>query len=320
MTKIDFRAMAVRFRPYRICGLLLLASALTAEPAAALRIVSIAPSVTETLFAIDAGDEVVGISAQCDYPPEVAGVDRVGTFLKPNMEAILAKRPDIVIAAPSPTNAPFLDKLQRLGIEVLLVESNSVRETVTNIVRIADAVGREAAGHALARRIERDIATTRRRLAGATPRRVLLVLGQKPFVAAGAGGLQDELIRIAGGVNVAASGVGRWPRLSLEHVIAQRPEVIVDMTIPHETAPSTTAIGMWSAFPIVPAVRLGRVYGHPPPLLVRPGPRVAKAIDLLARYVHPERFETAVSNARRFETRHHLEPVIDELGSRPGKT
>jgi iron complex transport system substrate-binding protein len=139
--------------------------------------------------------------------------------------------------------------------------------------------------------------TIRRRLTGVTPKRVLLVLGQKPFVVAGAGGLQDELIRIAGGVNVAASALGRWPRLSLEHVIEQRPEVIIDMTISHEEA-AMTLIGVWSEFPTVPAVRTGRVYGHSPPLLVRPGPRVAEAIDLLAHYVHPERFTATVLDAR----------------------
>lgn len=297
MTEIDLRERAARARFCRIGGILL-ASVLTAGPAAALRIVSIAPSVTETLFAIDAGDEVVGVSAQCDYPPEAARVDRVGTFLKPDMEAILAKRPDIVIAAPSPTNVPFLERLERLGIEVLLVESSSLHETLRNIRRIADAVGRGAAGRLLVRRIERDIAATRSRLVGAKPRSVLFVLGQRPLVVAGTGGLLDEIIRIAGGVNVAGAGMGRWPRLSLERVITRRPEVIIDMTIPYEAPRGLTLIGMWGAFPLVPAVRLGRVYGHPPLLLVRPGPRVSQAVDIMARYVHPERFNDRTSNAR----------------------
>jgi iron complex transport system substrate-binding protein len=264
---------------------------LSVRPAAALRIVSLAPSVTETLFAIGAGDDIVGVSAQCDYPPAASRIDRVGTFLKPNVEAILTKQPDVVIAAPSPTNASFLEALERFGIEVLLVESNSVRETTANILRIAAAVDSTAAGQVLIQRIQREIEATRRRLAGTIPRRVLLVLGQRPFVAAGAGGLQDELIQRAGGVNIAASGVGRWPRLNLEHVIQQQPEVIIDMTIPHERDLATTPLGIWNAFPSVPAVRAGSVYGHPPNLLVRPGPRVAEAIELLARYIHPERFD-----------------------------
>jgi iron complex transport system substrate-binding protein len=270
---------------------------LSARPASALRIVSLAPSVTETLFAIGAGDDVVGVSAQCDYPPATSRIDRVGSFLKPNVEAILSKHPDVVIAAPSPTNASFLAALERFGMEVLLVESNSVRETMANILRIAGAVDHVTAGHALVRQIKRDLEATQRRLAGTRPRRVLLVLGQRPFVAAGAGGLQDELIQRAGGVNIAASGTGRWPRLNLEHVIAQQPEVIIDMTIPHERDLGTTPLGIWSSFPSVPAVRTGSVYGQPPNLLVRPGPRVAAAIDLLARYIHPERFDEVPSNA-----------------------
>lgn len=272
-------------------------AALSARPASALRVVSLSPSVTETLFAVGAGDDVVGVSAQCDYPPEAARVDCVGTFLKPNVEAILTKRPDIVIAAPSPTNASFLEALERFGMNVLLVESNSVRETIDNILRIADAVDHGGAGHALVRQIERNLEETRRRLLGSRPKRVLLVLGQRPLVVAGAGGLQHELIQRAGGVNIAASAVGRWPRLNLEHVVAQQPEVIIDMTIPHERAPATTPFGIWTSFASVPAVRTKSVYGHPPNLLVRPGPRVAEAIDLLARYIHPERFDGKLSNA-----------------------
>jgi len=272
-------------------------AALSARPASALRVVSLAPALTETLFAVGAGDDLVGVSAQCDYPPEAARVDRVGTFLKPNVEAILTKRPDIIIAAPSPTNASFLEALQRFGMKVLLVESNSVRQTIDNILRIADAVDHGDAGHALVRLIERNLEETRRRLMGSERRRVLLVLGQRPLVVAGAGGLQEQLIQRAGGVNTAASAMGRWPRLNLEHVVAQQPEVIIDMTIPHERVSTTTPFGIWTSFASVPAVRTRSVYGHPPNLLVRPGPRVAEAIDLLARYIHPERFDGSLSNA-----------------------
>src|SRR5512141_2742111 len=92
------------------------------------RIVSLAPSVTETVFALGLGDRLVGVSVYCDYPPEVARIDRVGTFLTPNLEAIVAKRPDLVIAVPSPGNQSPVEAMQRLGLRVLVVDPRSVAQ------------------------------------------------------------------------------------------------------------------------------------------------------------------------------------------------
>src|SRR5215468_11425388 len=85
------------------------------------RIISLAPSITEILFALGVGDRVVGVSTYCDYPPEATRIDRIGTFLQPNIERILAKRPDLVIGVPSPTNREPVERLQQLGLRILIV-------------------------------------------------------------------------------------------------------------------------------------------------------------------------------------------------------
>ncbi len=268
---------------------LLAASTAAAEPQ---RIISLAPSVTETIFALGLGDKLVGVSVYCDYPPEVATIDRVGTFLTPNVEAIVAKRPDVIIAVPSPGNQNPVDALQRLGLRVVIVDPNTVKEIEESLVTIGRVLGHEADGRALVARIEERLAAGRARLAGASERKVLMVIGQTPLIAVGAGTFQDELIRMAHGINLAAQAGGMWPHLSLEFAIAAAPQVIIDTTMGNEERTGVgAALAFWSAFPTIPAVRERRVYGYKAFQLLHPGPRIPEAFEAIARFIQPERFE-----------------------------
>src|SRR5690606_134166 len=121
--------------------ILLIAVIAAPAQAAPQRIISLAPSVTETLFALGVGDRLVGVSSYCDYPDAAARIDRVGTFLQPNVERILIKRPDLVIAVPSPGNRAPVERLQALGIEVLVVNPERIADILAAIRAIAAAVG-----------------------------------------------------------------------------------------------------------------------------------------------------------------------------------
>ena len=272
---------------------LLVLTALHTPPHAAevQRIVSLAPSVTETVFALGLGDRLVGVSVYCDYPPEVEKIDRVGTFLMPNVEAIVAKRPDVVIAVPSPGNQNSVETLTRLGIKVLVVNPNTIAEIKESLVTIGRTVGHEAEGRALVARIDDRLAVVRSRLADALERKVLMVVGQTPLIAVGAGTFQNELIHMARGINLAAAAGGSWPHLSIEYAIAAAPEVIIDTTMGNEERTGAgAALAFWGAFPTIPAVRDHRVYGYREYQLLRPGPRIAEAFEAIARFVQPERF------------------------------
>jgi len=270
---------------------LLVALAPRADATEVQRIVSLAPSVTETVFALGLGDKVVGVSVYCDYPPEVAQIDRVGNFLTPNVEAIVAKHPDVVIAVPSPSNQNPVETLRRLGLKVVVVEPITVADIEQSIVTIARELDREDAGRALVARIEAQMAAVRARVADAPARKVLMVVGQTPLIAVGAHTFQGELIEMAHGVNVAAQAGGRWPHLSLEFAIAAAPEVIIDTTMGNEErAGAGAALAFWSQLPTIPAVREQRVYGYKEYQLLRPGPRIAAAFESLARFIQPEKF------------------------------
>ncbi len=258
------------------------------------RIISLAPSITETIFALGAGDRLAGVSVHCDYPPEALRIDKVGTFLTPNIEAIIAKKPDVVLVLPSPGNRAPIETLQRLGIRVLVLDARNVHDILESFVTIGTAIGLEAAGRRLAAQTEEHLAAIRQRLAASPERRVLMVVGQTPLVAVGDGTYQNELLQMTRGRNVAATVGGTWPRISIEAVLAAAPEVIIDTTMgSEERLGGAELLSFWKQYPTLPAVRAGHVYGYRSDELLRPGPRLPEALETLARFIHPEVFDAS---------------------------
>lgn len=254
------------------------------------RIVSLAPSVTETLFALGAGDQLVGICTFCDFPREVERIDRIGSYIAPNVEVIVAKAPDVVIGVP-PNNPEAIAALRRAGLRVVVVQVDTIGQIEAAIRTIAHEAGREAQGDSLLEELRRHMATIRARLDGAPQRRVLMVVGQNPLIAVGSGIFLDELITQAQGLNIAADAHQQWPRLSLEVAVARQPEVIIDGSMGSEEKDEAQLLGVWRNFPELPAVRNGRIYGRRSYTLLRPGPRLAEGFEEIARLIHPERFQ-----------------------------
>jgi iron complex transport system substrate-binding protein len=250
------------------------------------RVVSLAPSITEIVFALGAGDRLVGVSSYCDYPQEARSIDRVGTFLRPNVEVILAKRPDLVLAVPSPENRSSVLKLRDLGVRVRVVRPERFSEVLEAIDVIGGDLGLTGEADRLVESIKSEIAAIEARLEGVKRRRVLMIVGRRPLIAAGSGTYQDELIRMAGGINIAAAGGEAWPHLSLEVVIAAAPEVIIDTGM--EASEAKESLEFWAPYRSIPAVRNGRVVGAGSYELLRPGPRAARTLEVVAELVHPE--------------------------------
>jgi iron complex transport system substrate-binding protein len=215
------------------------------------RLIGLAPSITESLFALGVGSEVVGVSQYCDYPPEVQHLPKIGSFIAPNLEAILALQPTLVIGLPTTANLPEIRALQSVGIRTLMVDDGSVAAIVTGIQKIGEAVGRRNAAQKLVAQMFAQMNHIEERLAGVPPRSVLMVVGHDPLVAVGAGTYLDELIRLAHGRNIAEASGQAWPRLSIEYIVAIRPEVILDGQMGTDTPASSR---FWSRFPSIPAV------------------------------------------------------------------
>jgi iron complex transport system substrate-binding protein len=251
------------------------------------RIVSLAPSITETLFALGVGARVVAVSDFCDYPPEVKRLPRVGSFNAPSVEAVLGQRPDLVIVAPSPGNHESVLTLQRLGVRVEVVDPERLADLPVVTRRIAEVAGVPQAGERLVATMTREMDAVRARVAGAPKPRVLMLVGQDPLIAVGPESFLGELLVEAGATNVAPAGES-WPRLNVEVVIAEDPEVIVDLSMGTEAGTATA--DYWTRFASLAAVRQKRVYPFRSLEALRPGPRLAPALEELARLLHPERF------------------------------
>jgi ABC-type Fe3+-hydroxamate transport system substrate-binding protein len=291
----------VTFRPrHAIFGLLALwasVGAISLHAGVPVRIVSTSPSITETLFALGLGDRVVGVSTFCRFPPEVATLPKVGTFLKPEAELIAGLRPDLVLVHDVSTGIGR--KLASLRIPFVVVERGTLASVFSSIRKIASAAGVSDRGEALVGRLEGRLDAVRRAGASAPRRRVLLIIGRRPgtladLVGVGSGSYLNELIEVAGGINVLAiPGQPAYPTISMETVLRLNPDVIVDTVDMGETEADRRQrqpinARLWSAYPMLTAVRTNRLYAATTDALVVPGPRVVEAAEWIAALLRPE--------------------------------
>ncbi len=251
-----------------------------------LRIISLAPSVTELVYLLGANDRLIGVTAQCDWPDDAKRKPKIGTLLNPNYEIILAARPDLVIASTAGNDQTAVEKLAQLGLPVYVTAPRSVQgifETTIAVGRITDRA--EAAGHLVAQ-MKNRLDEIRRRLAGLPPTRAFFITWFEPLLAPGSRTFENDALRLADVISISATSSEYYPRYSLEQVLAQNPDVI--LTVKHEgkPLPDLRRLAGWSS---LTAVKRCRVY-----LLKEefqhPSPRFLDAVEDLARKLHPERF------------------------------
>ncbi len=258
------------------------------------RIVSLAPSVTETLFALGLGDRVVGVTRFCTSPAEARSLPKVGGYLDVNYEEILALRPDLVVGIVD--NAAACARLERLGLATLTVDQTTLARILRSVVEIASACGVRPRGEALAGTIRTRIAEIRRRTAGLERPRTLVVVdrrvgagGVTQLWAAGPTTFYEEVLELAGGRNALPPSAVAYPELSAEGLVAADPDVILDL-VPDLAARGVgraTALADWRSLDVLRAVRDGRVRLLEQELVAVPGPRIADMVDLFARALHP---------------------------------
>jgi iron complex transport system substrate-binding protein len=250
------------------------------------RIVSLVPAVTETLFALEIGPRVVGVSTYCDYPPDTKTLPKVGSFTEPVAETIVSLKPDLVLTSPSPGNETSVRAIERTGIRVAVIQSEGgLREARSAILDVARAVGAPEAGEALVARIDARLGAVKAAAAPLGRPSAAVVVGREPLVLAGPGSYLGELLLLAGGANIADALGGRWPRVGMEFLVASRAEVLVDLSVGMGDAPDDgNAADAWAS---LPAVASGRVVRLSDALMLRPGPRLADAAEALFRALHP---------------------------------
>jgi ABC-type Fe3+-hydroxamate transport system substrate-binding protein len=260
-------------------------------PAPPARIVSLVPSVTEIVFSLGAQDRLVGRTDFCDHPPAVRGKPSVGGMVNPNLETLVALKPDLVIGTDEGNREETFGQLERLRIPTYLVHANRIAETVDLIARVGELTGRRADVPRLTGEMLARVEAVRRAVAPFPRPRVLYVLWPDPLIVPGRASMLTELIEIAGGVSITASDADAYPRFSLEAAVTRAPEVII--LADHSTGASTAgraAPEKWQRLMSVPAIRAGRLHSADLSVLHRYGPRVPDGLETLARMIHPEAF------------------------------
>ncbi len=252
-----------------------------AQPA---RIVSTSPGNTEILFALGAGDRVVGVTTLDDYPPEVADIEKIGDFT-PNTEAIIALDPDLVVGYSG--NEEALKPLSDAGVPVIILNATSVDGIYTDIAIVGDAVGGPKAAEDLVASLRTEIEGTANtaRETGESPT-VFYALDDTLWTV-GPGSFVDELITLAGATNVAAEGPSPYFQYTPEELVAADPDVVL---LPMSAFSSTDAFAADARFAPLRAVQEGQVYLIDDITVTRPGPRVTEGLLVLAKALHPDAF------------------------------
>jgi iron complex transport system substrate-binding protein len=252
------------------------------------RIVSIAPSTTEAVFAIGAGTLLVGRSKYCDYPPEAARLPVVGGYADPSIEAIVALKPTLIIGARGPAGPALEQALADRGLATYFPETESLAQIEAMLGELGRRVHAEKGASEVIARIRAKRDAVAAAVAGLPRPRVVLLFDAAPIVAAGPGGFPDELIRVAGGENVITRG-GAYPTINIEHLLALDPDVILDGMGDEADAQGSPQVGVprdgpgWRELRAVKTDSVRRLQTY---TVLRPGPRIGDALVTIARAIH----------------------------------
>jgi iron complex transport system substrate-binding protein len=257
------------------------------------RIVSLAPSVTEMLFALGAGAQVVAVTDFCNYPPEAREKSRIGG-LKPSIEAIIAMRPDLVLVPHAFLDPAVLAKLDELKIATYVLDAKSLEDILNQLTQLGRLLNRSADAGQLVAALRQRIRAVRDRTQDLPRPRVFYVLNSNPLMTVGQSSFIHQLLEAAGASNVGATSSQPSPRISIEEVLAQNPDILMFPVGSTEGIPESER-RQWERWSQLTAVREHRLYQIDSELIDRPGPRIVEGLERLARQFHPEAFSSTVS-------------------------
>lgn len=265
-------------------------AATTSLPAQPDRIVSLAPNLTEILFALGLGEKVVAVSSDSDYPPEAANKNKVGTFWQPNTEAVIASKPHLVITENFEQQKTAAETLKRLGYKVLTLKIESVEELLAGIRDIGAATGAQDRADRLVEDITDRLDNLRLKLAGTDKVKVLWVVQAEPLRVAGRNTFLNELIELARGENAIGPTIQQYPPIGTEELLACGAETIIQSAMGVSNIPEQqqAAERFWSKWLTLPAVKNNRIYVIDPDTTLRLGPRLCQGLELVVRCLHPE--------------------------------
>lgn len=253
------------------------------------RLVSLAPNLTEVVYALGAGDRLVGNTTFCNYPEEAKNVTKVGDTMQPSIERLLALRPQLVLVSTASQLEAFTKQLNEHQIAVYVTDPHDLEGVFRSILGVGDLLNESVAASELVKQLRERSEKVERAVADLPPVSVFFQLSGQPLYTAGRSSFVTNLIERAGGRSVTSDVNEAWPRLSDEAALASRPEAVIMLSGDAMGAAANTSVS--KALRNSPAVQGGRVYVIDGDLLIRPGPRLIDGLEQMAHSLHPEAFK-----------------------------
>ncbi len=259
------------------------------------RIVSLAPNITEILFNLGLDEEIVGVSIHCNFPEKAKNRVQVGSYISLDFEKIISLNPDLIIATGAGNTRDMVDRLEKLGFKTYVIFPKNFDDILQSIGHIGQVTNREAQARVIIegmrKRKQRVVELTR----GLSLPKVFIQIGEAPMVTVGKGSFADDLIRIAGGENIAGREKELYPRFGMEEILKRSPEVIIISSM-NPKGDYQKILREWTRWKTIPAVKNGRIHLVDSDLLDRPSPRIIDGLEEIARVLHPERFKKPMQN------------------------
>ena len=254
------------------------------------RIVSMAPNLTEILFALGLGERIVGVTQDSDYPPAALAKPKVGTFWQPNIEAVIGTKPDLVIALAFEQQRDLARRLKRIGYDCPAVEIERIDDLFGAITAIGEAAGAQEQARELSDKMRAAILHLQTATAGLPKVKVLWVVQREPLRVAGRDTFVNEMIELAGGENAIGPTLHKYPPIGAEEVIAAKPEVIIEPAMLPGALDEQRrqAVSYWGRYANLPAVADGRIHVIDGDPVSRLGPRLSVGIAEIAQCLRPQ--------------------------------
>ncbi|HEX5601176.1 MAG TPA: cobalamin-binding protein [Pyrinomonadaceae bacterium] len=256
-------------------------------PAKVDRVVSLAPNLTEIVFAVGAGNRLVGRTSYCDFPPEAKAIAEVGDTLHPSLERIIALKPQVVLVSTASQLEVFTQQLNGQNIAVFVTDPHDLKGVFRSIEQIGEIVGEKDKANQLVQKLLERTHAVEQAVSGKPPIKVFYQVSGEPLYTAGHDSFITDLMRRAGAASVTADVPGAWPKYSNESALAARPEAII---LPTGGSMGAANSNVAEALRQSPAVLNGRVYKINDDHLTRPGPRLVDGLEEMARALHPGAF------------------------------
>jgi len=250
------------------------------------RIISLAPAVTEILFALGLDQQIVGVSNYCDYPEQTKNKEKMGGYDSPNVEAIASKKPDMVFISTG-VQEGIVQQLEKFGITIVALDADTLEQVMKNIELAGLLTGKEKEAQQITADMKNKAAEISAKVEGLAKPKVFFEVWDDPLMSAGSQSFIHNMLETAGGINIAAVKSERYYTYSVEQLLKENPEVYIINNHSHTPEDIKNRTG----YQALSAVQKDRVYAIDDNLISRPGPRVILGLEQIARAIHPEAFE-----------------------------